>query len=287
MHISEGSVDILDALVFLDVLAEGAVPALHVGKFILILNEELAAVVAHVDGNVRHDVLEVALGVVLIEVAVIQNVDFLVSERLKHKFIHFDWFVVLASLGVHQVEQSKRESIVVHISMLGEGHDLLLVLVPLADSLLLALVLGLLLLLVGVGRVLLQEFDDTLGVQLLVGDELNQRQGVKAAEVVNWGQADVLSCVTSNRSEWAHVHAETFAVTVGLASDLECVDLDLLSPLVRDFEGLQLLESVPRSLVCFKLVTKLGQGKVNEDKVDAGGNLGLQVVGEEAGRVES
>lgn len=103
VHISEGSEHILDALVFLDVFAEGTVTALHVGKFILILDEELAAIVAHVYGDVGHDILEVALRVVLVEVAVIQNVDFFVSESLKHKFVDFNWFVVLRSLGVHQV----------------------------------------------------------------------------------------------------------------------------------------------------------------------------------------
>ena len=62
-HISQTSEDLLLSLVFLDVFAEGAVTRLHVGELVLVLNEELVALLALRYGHIRHHVLEVPLRV--------------------------------------------------------------------------------------------------------------------------------------------------------------------------------------------------------------------------------
>ena len=61
-HISERAEDLGLFLVLLNEFAERAVTAFHVRNLVLILDKEAAAVLAHGDGNVRHHVLEVALG---------------------------------------------------------------------------------------------------------------------------------------------------------------------------------------------------------------------------------
>ena len=48
-HISQAAIDVLDTLVLLHMLAEWAVSLLNIGEFILILQEELAALLAHGD----------------------------------------------------------------------------------------------------------------------------------------------------------------------------------------------------------------------------------------------
>lgn len=49
-------------------LAEGTVAKLHVGELVFILDEEAAAVFAHIDRHVRHHILEISLGQVGAEV---------------------------------------------------------------------------------------------------------------------------------------------------------------------------------------------------------------------------
>ena len=61
-HISERAEDLGLFLVFLNIFAERAVSAFHVRKFVLILDEEATAILAHGYGNVRYHILEVALG---------------------------------------------------------------------------------------------------------------------------------------------------------------------------------------------------------------------------------
>jgi hypothetical protein len=59
VHISQTSVDILDALVFLYILAEGAASLLNVGELVFILEEELATLIANCNSNIRDHVLVV------------------------------------------------------------------------------------------------------------------------------------------------------------------------------------------------------------------------------------
>jgi hypothetical protein len=100
------------------------------------LHEELATVVTHVHWQARRDILEVPFGVGWIEVRIIQNVDFLEAHCLQHKLIDLNWFVVFGSLVIQQIQQPQSEGIVMLLSLLGEGHDLLLILIPLGNLLL-------------------------------------------------------------------------------------------------------------------------------------------------------
>jgi hypothetical protein len=50
------------------VFAEWAVAQFHVGEVVLVLNEELAAIFAHIDSHVCNEILEIAAWVLGIEV---------------------------------------------------------------------------------------------------------------------------------------------------------------------------------------------------------------------------
>ena len=80
MHFSKTSVHVSHALFFLSVFAEWTVTQLHIGEIVLVLNKELAAVFAHVDGYVSHEILEVAARILCVEVRVILNIDLLKSK---------------------------------------------------------------------------------------------------------------------------------------------------------------------------------------------------------------
>ena len=94
-HISERAEDLGLFLVLLNIFAERAVTAFHVRKLVLILDEEAAAVLAHGDGNVRHHVLEVALGEVRAEVGHVLDEDLLEAHRAHHVLAHAHRLVVL------------------------------------------------------------------------------------------------------------------------------------------------------------------------------------------------
>ena len=100
MHIHQTAVHILDAFVLLDMLAEGTVAQLHIRELILVLDEELAAILAHVDCHVRNDVLEVPLRVARVKVRVVHDVNFLEAEALKSKLVHLDRLVFSLMLSV-------------------------------------------------------------------------------------------------------------------------------------------------------------------------------------------
>ena len=67
---------------------------LHVRKVVLILNEELAAVLAHVDSHVGYDVFEVAFRELRVEMRVVLDVDLFEAHRLQDSLVNFDWFVL-------------------------------------------------------------------------------------------------------------------------------------------------------------------------------------------------
>ena len=77
VHVGKRPIHVLYALVLFDILAEGAVAVLHIRKLVLILDEELTTVVAHIYCNIWHYILEVPLRVVRVEVRVILNVHLL------------------------------------------------------------------------------------------------------------------------------------------------------------------------------------------------------------------
>ena len=87
MHISETSINILNSLILLYMLAERTVTQLHVGHLILILNEKLVTVLTHVNWQVRSDILKVPLGVGGVEVTVVKDVDFFETNGFQHGFI--------------------------------------------------------------------------------------------------------------------------------------------------------------------------------------------------------
>jgi len=143
------------------VLAEGTVAKFHVGHLELIEHEEMAAILAHLDRNVRRYVLKVAAWIILVEVAIVNNVNFFKPHRLKHELIDLEWLILLRHLLIHQIQQLQRKCILHIINLLAKVHHLLLILIPLGDGLLTTLLLGscrLILFELGVLRVGLQEF---------------------------------------------------------------------------------------------------------------------------------
>ena len=76
MHISKTSINIFDTFVFLNMFAEWTVTHLHICKFILILSKELTTIFTHINCNIRNNILEVALWIVWVKVAVILNINF-------------------------------------------------------------------------------------------------------------------------------------------------------------------------------------------------------------------
>ena len=95
IHISETSIDILDSLILLHVLAEWATTFLHVGKLVFILEEELAALVADGNCNIRHHVLEVLLWPLWTEHRVVYDENFLKPHALQYSLVHFYWLVLV------------------------------------------------------------------------------------------------------------------------------------------------------------------------------------------------
>ena len=136
VHISQTPINSLDTFILLDVLAEGTMTKFHVRHLKLIQHEEMAAILAHMNWNIRRDVLKIPAWIILIKVAVVDNVDLLKSHRFEHELINLDRFVLLRHLLIHQIQQLQRESILQIVSLLCKVHHLLLILIPLGDRLL-------------------------------------------------------------------------------------------------------------------------------------------------------
>lgn len=86
-HIGEAAVHILDALVLLDILAEWAVSLLNVGELVFVLQEELAAPLAHGDRYVRHHVLVVPSAHAGAQLGVIHDEHLLVPHVLHDSLV--------------------------------------------------------------------------------------------------------------------------------------------------------------------------------------------------------
>ena len=94
-HISKRTEHLSLLLILLHVLAERAMATLHVSKFVLILNEEAAAVIAHSDSYVGYHVLKVALGHIRAEVIHILNENLLKTHASHHLFVYAHGLVIL------------------------------------------------------------------------------------------------------------------------------------------------------------------------------------------------
>ena len=86
-HISKATVHVFDTLIFLDVLAEWAMALLDVGKLILVLQEEVAAVLAHCDRYVWDHVFEVSAWQFRAVFGEVLDVDLLISHVHHHSLV--------------------------------------------------------------------------------------------------------------------------------------------------------------------------------------------------------
>ena len=112
-HISQTSEHLSLSLVLLNIFAEGTVATLHVGKLILVLNKEAAAVLAHADGHVGNHVLEVPFRQVCAEVRHVLDKDLFEAHRLHDISTDANWLVILwRNLVLCVLEEALREQIV-------------------------------------------------------------------------------------------------------------------------------------------------------------------------------
>ena len=95
VHISQTSVDILDALVFLNILAEGAATLLNVGELIFILEEKLAALIADCHGNIRDHVLVVFARPLRAELTEVDYEHLFKAHALEYPLIKLDGLVLV------------------------------------------------------------------------------------------------------------------------------------------------------------------------------------------------
>ena len=86
---------------------------LHISKFILVLNEEATTVFAHVDGNVRNHVLEVALWHVGAKVAHVLDKHLLEAHTLHNVLIDAYWLISRTLTRIRVLEQDLSEEIIV------------------------------------------------------------------------------------------------------------------------------------------------------------------------------
>jgi hypothetical protein len=87
VHISQTSVDILDALVFLNILAEWTATLLNVSELIFILEEELAALIANCHGNIRDHVFVVFARPLRAELTIVDNEHLFKAHAFKDPLI--------------------------------------------------------------------------------------------------------------------------------------------------------------------------------------------------------
>ena len=150
-------------------LAEGTVALLHVRELILILDKELAAVFAHLDGDVRHQVLKVTLRRLRVQMGEVLDVDFFKAQVRQDRLVNLQRLVV--GLCVDRLKESQSEDIVLHLLLISECKHLFLAF-PLTTFLLLLLAISSHHL---VGWVSAQQFQDPFGHQITTGRELYQR----------------------------------------------------------------------------------------------------------------
>jgi len=89
-HISKASVDILHTLVLLNILAERTVAFLNIGKFVLVLQEKFATVLAKRDGNIWNHITIILFRHMRAQLVVVNDEYFFESHVLKNSLINFN-----------------------------------------------------------------------------------------------------------------------------------------------------------------------------------------------------
>ena len=79
---------------FFNVLTKRTMAKLHIRKFIFVLDEELAAILAHLDRHLWDKVFEVAFGILRVQMTVVLDVDFFKPHIAKDVLIYFDRLVL-------------------------------------------------------------------------------------------------------------------------------------------------------------------------------------------------
>ena len=131
-HISERAEDLGLALLLLHVFAEGAMSVLHVGELVFVLDEEVLAILAHMDRHIWNHILEISLGRVSAVVAHILDEDLLPTHAAQDVLVNAHRLVVLwRATMVSILQQDLSEQIILKSFVLRHRKDLLL----LADAL--------------------------------------------------------------------------------------------------------------------------------------------------------
>ena len=112
IHFGQRAKDLGRIFVFLDMLAERIVAKLHVGEFILILDEESTTVIAIGNGDVGNHIFIVPLRKVRAEVAHILNEDFFLSHTCHNFSTNTYWCIIVGVCLVRSFEQTLSEQIV-------------------------------------------------------------------------------------------------------------------------------------------------------------------------------
>ena len=119
VHISKTSIDIFRTLLLLDILAERAASFLHVCKLVLVLKEELTALIAHSYGHIRHHCLEESTRPLGAELRVVDNKDLLITHAFKDSFIYLHRLVLFRRhLIFEPLEHSLGKEVVLQIIIL-------------------------------------------------------------------------------------------------------------------------------------------------------------------------
>merc|ERR1719272_1967340 len=118
-HISKASVHIFHTFVFLDVLAEWTMALLNVGELVLVLQEELAALLAHGNGHVGHHVLVELARQVGAKLGVIHDVNLLIPHVLHDSLVNLDRLgAVWVHLRLELFQHLLSEQVVLHVVIL-------------------------------------------------------------------------------------------------------------------------------------------------------------------------
>lgn len=118
-HISKTTIYVLDALVLLNVLAEWTVSLLDVSKLVLILQEELAAMLTHGNGDVWNHILEVLSTLVWTKLGVVHDEHLFVSHVLHDSLVNLDRLrAIWIYLGLKLLQHLLSEQVVFDIVIL-------------------------------------------------------------------------------------------------------------------------------------------------------------------------
>jgi hypothetical protein len=94
VHISKTAKHSFHISVFFNVFTKWTMAKLHIRKFIFVLDEELAAILAHLDRHLWDEVFKVAFGILRVQVAVVLDVDFFKPHIAQDVLIYFDRLVL-------------------------------------------------------------------------------------------------------------------------------------------------------------------------------------------------